>query len=376
MNPRLVTIPESVRQDALAYRGQVQKYLDGQTQPVMFKAYRVPMGIYEQRQSGSFMVRIRITAGILQSTQARRTAELSRQYGNSIVHVTTRQDLQIHGVALENTPDVVEGLLAAGLSTRGGGGNTVRNISACPKSGFCSREVFDVSPYAVALTEYLIADNRSFNLPRKYKIAFSACPGDCAFASVADLGFFAAVQDGRRGFAVYAGGGLGPHARLADPIEEFIRPDEIFDVAIAIRNLFDTYGDRSNRNKARLRYVVERLGIAEFRRLYRDQRDRLPNERTPKPALPPEEAVDAAHAGTESSDNPMRPGVHVQRQPGLYSVHIGLRLGDLSAEELETVADMALRYGDGHIRTMQSQDLLIANIRAEDVQRALDGLAR
>ncbi|MDD5135030.1 MAG: sulfite reductase, beta subunit (hemoprotein), partial [Phycisphaerae bacterium] len=130
----ILRIPESVREDTLNYRREVRKFLDGQTSPVAFRAYRVPMGIYEQRTTGKYMVRIRIGAGLVLPFQLQRIAELSKTYGNSILHVTTRQDIQIHEVNIEDTPDILESLLEVGLSSRGGGGNTVRNVTACPEA--------------------------------------------------------------------------------------------------------------------------------------------------------------------------------------------------------------------------------------------------
>ncbi|MCX5771396.1 MAG: Mov34/MPN/PAD-1 family protein, partial [Candidatus Hydrogenedentes bacterium] len=179
-----LVLPESVRQDVLEYGPRVDAFLSGETSAVAFRAYRVPMGIYEQRTAGRYMVRVRIAAGVGLPEQLRTVARLSRQYGNGILHVTTRQDIQIHDVAIEDTPGVLEGLLQAGLSSRGGGGNTVRNISAS-LSGVCPTEKFDVAPYAVALAEYLLQHNSSFYLPRKYKIAFSGCDDDCGQASIA-----------------------------------------------------------------------------------------------------------------------------------------------------------------------------------------------
>ena len=171
----ILHIPESVKEDTLGYRSQVKKFLDGQTSPVAFRAYRVPMGVYEQRTAGKFMVRIRIGAGLVLPYQLERIAQLSKTYGNGIVHVTTRQDIQIHEVNIEDTPDVLEALLDVGLSPRGGGGNTVRNVTACPQAGVCQKEEFDVTPYAIAAAEYLLQSRSSFNLPRKYKIVFSGC---------------------------------------------------------------------------------------------------------------------------------------------------------------------------------------------------------
>jgi len=264
----ILHIPQSVKEDTHGYRSRVKKFLDGQTSPVAFRAYRVPMGIYEQRTAGKFMVRIRIGAGLVLPHQLERIAQLSKTYGDGIIHVTTRQDIQIHEVDIEDTPDVLEGLLEAGLSSRGGGGNTVRNVTACPEAGVCPEEEFDVAPYAIAAAEYLLQDRSSFNLPRKYKIVFSGCPKDCAFASIADLGFFAHMKNGVKGFSVYAAGGLGSNPAVAAKIEDFIEAEEIFEVAEAIKKLFDKYGDRANKHKARLRYVLARVGIEEFIKLY------------------------------------------------------------------------------------------------------------
>ena len=269
----ILRIPDTVREDVLGYREQVAKFLRGEIKPISFKAYRVPMGIYEQRTEGKYMVRIRIGAGMALGYQLERIAELSKTYGNAVLHVTTRQDIQIHEVTIENTPDVLEGLLEVGLSARGGGGNTVRNVTACSRAGVCLKEQFDVAPYSIATAEYLLQDRSSFNLPRKYKIVFSGCSDDCAFASVADLGFFACHQDGEAGFSAYAGGGLGPNAAVAVKIEDFIEVDQIFEVAEAVKRLFDKHGDRSNKHKARLRYVLARVGPEEFVRLYKQERD-------------------------------------------------------------------------------------------------------
>ena len=155
----ILQIPESVREDTFNYRGGVKKFIDGQTSPVAFRAYRVPMGVYEQRTTGKFMVRIRIGAGLVLPFQLERIAELGKRYGNGILHVTTRQDIQIHNVNIEHTPDVLEGLLEVGLSSRGGGGNTVRNVTACPRAGVCHHQKFDVTGYSIATAEYLLLNS-------------------------------------------------------------------------------------------------------------------------------------------------------------------------------------------------------------------------
>ena len=355
----ILRIPESVREDTLAYRGKVEKYLENQTSPVAFRGYRVPMGVYEQRESGKFMVRIRIGAGLVLPYQLERIALLSKTHGNGIIHVTTRQDIQIHEVRIEDTPDVLEGLLEVGLSSRGGGGNTVRNVTACPRAGLCPDEEFDVTPHSIAAAEYLLQDRSSFNLPRKYKIVFSGCSADCAFASVADLGFFAHVKDGVKGFAAYAGGGLGPNARVAVKIEDFIEAGEIFAVAEAIKRLFDKHGDRANKHKARLRYVLSRVGADEFIRLYKQEREALIAEGLP---------CEAPEIRDIDLDFPAPDG----------SVTVGLRLkdGDIPADDLVKVGQIAEKYGQGIVRTTQLQDIHIGGVAPADVDKVNDELKK
>jgi len=348
----ILRIPESVREDTLNYRSKVKEFLDGQTSPVAFRAYRVPMGVYEQRTAGEFMVRIRIGAGLVLPFQLERIAELSKRYGNGILHVTTRQDIQIHEVKIEDTPDILEGLLQAGLSSRGGGGNTVRNVSACPEAGVCPKEEFDVAPFAIATAEYLLQDRSSFNLPRKYKIVFSGCSRDCALACIADLGFFAHKKNGIEGFSVYAAGGLGSNPAVAEKIEDFVKADDIFEVAEAIKRLFDKHGDRSNKHKARLRYVLARLGTEEFVKLYKQEREILKSEGLPAEA-PQIRDIASAYPITEGSE----------------TVRLWLKNGDIPADDLIKVGRIAAKYGQGLVRTTQMQDLLITGVAAEDTDK-------
>ncbi|MEJ2705090.1 MAG: sulfurtransferase TusA family protein [Sedimentisphaerales bacterium] len=323
------------------------------------------------------MVRIRVGAGLVLPFQLKRVARLSQSHGNGIVHVTTRQDIQIHQVRIEDTPDVLEGLLEVGLSSRGGGGNTVRNVAACPRSGVCPDEEFDVAPHAIATAEYLLQDKSSFNLPRKYKIAFSGCPADCAFASVADLGFFAHKKGNVRGFSVYAAGGLGSNPTVAVKIEHFIKTSEVFEVAEAIKRLFDKYGDRANKHKARLRYVLARLGIEEFVKLYEKERATL--KTVGLPYEPPEirdlGGADDNHDTSGSSERSHN-NVLLEKITARYTVRLQLRNGDIPAHDLDKIGIVATQYGQGLVRTTQLQDLLITGIGAEDLDKVNNELER
>ena len=367
----ILQIPETVRQDVSAYPEHVEKFLSGETSPVSFRAYRVPMGIYEQRESGKYMVRIRIGAGLVLPFQLERIAELSKTWGNGIVHVTTRQDIQIHEVDIENTPRVLNGLLEVGLSARGGGGNTVRNVTACPRAGICPNENFDVAPYAIAAAEYLLQNRSSFNLPRKYKIVFSGCSNDCAFASVGDLGFFAHVEDGNKGFAVYAAGGLGSNPAVAEKIEDFIPAEEILEVAEAIKRLFDKHGDRSNKNKARLRYVLRRTGVEEFVKLYNQERAEI-REQGLQGHIPEIRDIGPASEVSDSSaatdDGRLPANVTPEKAAGQFTVCLRLKHGDISADDLIKVAQIAEKFSPGAVRTTQLQDLLLTSIAREDIE--------
>jgi sulfite reductase (ferredoxin) len=375
----LLHIPENVKEDTLAYRSQVEKFLQGQTSPVAFRAYRVPMGIYEQRTAGSYMVRIRIGAGLVLPYQLERIAQLSKTYGNGVVHVTTRQDIQIHEINIEDTPDVLEGLLEVELSSRGGGGNTVRNITACARAGVCPKQQFDVAPYAIATAEYLLQFKSSYNLPRKYKIVFSGCSDDCAFASVADLGFFAHKKNGTKGFSVYAGGGLGSNPAVAVKIEDFIPDNEFLKVAEAIKRLFDKHGDRANKHKARLRYVLKRVGEQQFVKLYKKDRSEL-RDRPLEGEIPDigeiASRLDVFKSATQSDYNQLSfaSNILVEKAKGLFTISLRLNLGHVPGDDLVKVGQIAEKYGCGLVRTTQLQDLLITSVPGQNVESALEVL--
>src|ERR1035441_4875714 len=246
----------------------VAQFKTGAIKEGQFRIIRVPAGVYEQRENGTYMLRVRFPAGGVTAAHLRRLGEVSATFGNGLLHVTTRQEFQIHRVPLDAIIPALRSLAAAGLSTKGVGGNTVRNLTACVDSGVCRDEVFDVTPYAVAVTERLLADPLSLQLPRKYKIAFAACAKDCAGATVHDAGFIARRQNGADGFAVYVAGGMGGKSRVASRLHEFIPASDTLLVAEAIKRVFDKNGDRKNKHLARLRFLVEKIGLPAFRELY------------------------------------------------------------------------------------------------------------
>ena len=370
----LFHLPNRVRQDVAGYGAEVERHLRGETNPVAFRAYRVPMGVYEHRENGHFMTRVRLGAGIVLPHQLERIAGLSRKHGNGVLHATTRQDLQIHDVSIEGTVRVQEGLTAIGLSARGGGGNTVRNVTACPRASVCPHARFDVAPHAIALAEHLLAHPKSFSLPRKYKIAFSGCADDCAYASVNDLGFFAHERDGRWGFSVYAAGGLGAQPAVGILLEPFVELSDIFVVAEAILNLFDRLGDRSNKNRARLRYVLRRQGPAAFLAEYAKERQRLAraglHETPPRPRELAFSCLDAGPALPPQQARKAPDGFLAERDPGRFSLILRLSNGRIPADDLARVANLAREFGAGVVVVTQQQDLLVPGVLDEKIEHA------
>ncbi|OGV46577.1 MAG: hypothetical protein A2X46_06055 [Lentisphaerae bacterium GWF2_57_35] len=364
-------LPDTLAQDIEQHAQEVDRFLKGELSPSIMKSRRVPRGIYEQRQNGTYMVRIRVPGGAIGAAQLGTLARVASRYGGDKLHVTTRQDIQIHDVKLEQTPDIMRELFQAGLTSKGGGGNTARNVTACPYAGICPAERFDVTPFVSAVTEYLIGLPGSYNLPRKYKIAFSGCRADCALAQINDLGFIAQVRDGKPGFSVYAGGGMGAESRVGDRMEEWVPAGEVIRIAEAVRRLFDRLGDRRQRRKARLRFAVERIGADAFRGLLRETVQAVTADETP--------VCEAQPAIAESPDEPPRnpralltqvEGLDVlrQRQPGYVAAPFHLPLGQISWKSLTALADMAERYSaEKMLRTTQDQKLLLRFVREADL---------
>jgi sulfite reductase (ferredoxin) len=374
------TIPDKVKDDIELYRLEVDRFNRGEISAGRLRPFRVARGIYAQRGQEKFMVRIKVAGGGLTPDQMTGIADMSEKYGNGIPHVTTRQDMQLHYVPLDDTVKAIEGLLEVGLTTRGGGGNTVRNITACYNAGVCDREVFDVSPYAPAFTEFFLNHPKSFNLPRKFKISFSGCSEDCSLATINDVGFIAKkkVIDGveRRGFTVYAAGGMGAKSRVADKIEDFVLEEEALDIAEAIMILFDKYGNRKNKHKARLRFVIDKVGRDEFMRLYREELAAVkaagPKEIDLSERNAPQKEELAGNNGIPAVKDTgferwRQTNVTPQKQNGYFAAKIRIPLGDISADDYRKLADIVRRFGEGTIRTTHDQNILLRWLSGEEI---------
>lgn len=368
----IYNLPDTITDDLDRFKEEVEQFKSGTNSFAEFRSFRVPQGVYEQREESMFMLRVRIAAGGVLPHQMRTLASVSRKYGNGILHVTTRQDIQVHRVPLDNIhPGLVE-LCDAGLSTKGGGGNTVRNITACYDAGVCAAEAFDVAPYAIAMTEFMLPNPANYQLPRKYKIAFSGCPDDCANATVNDVGCIAKKRGDEIGFAVHAAGGMGARSRVGNLLEEFVPADEIHFVAEAIKRVFDKHGNRKNKHKARLRFLVDQIGFDRFRELYEEELSELRKSDMPKLQVRDLPRRDSSVSDSGAQPHPefaiwREKNIEPQRQDGHYMAHIHLLLGDLTADTMEKLANVVEVHGEGMARTTQSQNMVIRWIREDEL---------
>jgi sulfite reductase (ferredoxin) len=320
------------------------------------------------------MQRIKIPYGGMNPQQMIVLAELAEEYSDAICHITTRQDIQLHFISIEDTPDLFRRLAAVGITTREACGNSVRNITACPLAGVCNTEAFDVTPYAKALTFYLLGHRDIQDFGRKFKVAFSGCEDEaCGLVSLHDLGGIAAtkVVDGKtvRGFKLYVGGGLGAVPHQAKLFNEFVPEEELLPLSRAIGRVFARLGEKKNRNRARLKFLVQKLGIDEFRRLvleefrtmpedpaWREHFDRIPRW-DEKPSLKAVQLNGARRP--EGYDQWASTNLYQQRQSGYYVATVTCPLGDLTPDQMRSLADIATRYAGGNARTTVEQNIVL-----------------
>lgn len=328
------------------------------------------------------MQRIKVPFGGLTPDQMDVLAEVADEYSDGILHVTTRQDFQLHFVHIEDVPDLFRRLAAVGITTQEACGNTVRNVTACPLSGVCHDETFDVTPYASAMAYFLLGHDDTQDFGRKFKTAFSGCEQHAwGLINMHDFGLLARVKevDGamKRGFAVYVGGGLGTIPHSAKLLSDFVSEDEILPIAQSIARVFARLGEKKNRNRARLKFLVEQLGIDEFRRLVYEEREKLlhddrwtrylealPNYReTPiRPAVSLN-----GHVKPEGFEAWYKTNIYDQRQPGYVVVYVNLPLGDITSSQMFKLADIARKYVGDNARTTVEQNIVLRWVSEADL---------
>jgi sulfite reductase (ferredoxin) len=351
---------------------------------------RLRLGCYGQRQEGVQMQRIKIPLGILSTSQMEVLAEVAEAYAVGILHVTTRQDFQMHFIDINDSPSLMRRLAEAGITTREACGNTVRNVCACPNAGVCGDELFDVTPYARAMAYFLLRHPDAQNFGRKFKIAFSGCAHQgCGLALMHDMGAVAQVRatngHSERGFAVYVGGGLGAVPHRAKLYCEFVPAGEMLPLAQAISRVFARLGEKRNRARARIKFLVANLGIEEFRRLVDEERGKLRDDPRWTDWLDEAEgfAERPAHAGSQLElagtsqrfQRWLRLNTQPQRQAGYHSATVFLPLGDITSEQARGLARLCRRLaGDNTVRTTVEQNLLVRWLPSGALPEFYEGL--
>ncbi|MDP9236683.1 MAG: nitrite/sulfite reductase [Chloroflexota bacterium] len=346
-----------------------------------FRPFRLQHGTYGQRQADNQMMRIKVPHGTLTPDQLHAIAEVADVYTpRKLGHVTTRQAIQIHFVKLEDAPKVMRRLAEVGITTREACGHTVRNITADPLTGIAADCVFDVTPYAEAALRYFLRNTVNQKLPRKFKISYSASEADRGMIPIHDIGLMAVERGGQQGFRVSVGGGLGAAPRVADVLVDFIPVNEQLRTIEAVIRVWDRLGERRNKNKARIKFLIAKLGIDEFRRLYELELATLPpagaeQYREPDFTLLEEPPVQGSHASRNGGAAAPREGYDVwrrtnalkQSQRPYSTVYVLLPIGDATAEQMHALAEIARKYAGGHIRTAATQNFVLRWVHEDDL---------
>src|SRR6056297_2038446 len=270
-----------VEKDILELERKIHEFHDGKLDEEKFRSLRLARGVYGQRQQGVQMIRTKLPYGKVTSKQLKRICDVSDEYSTGRLHITTRQDIQIHYVDLNRTPELWAQLEKDEVTLREACGNTVRNVTASETAGIDVDEPFDVSPYADALFRYFLRNPTSQEMGRKFKVSFSASDADTGLSYMHDLGFIAKEKNGERGFKVMLAGGLGSQPRHADELYSFLQTDKIIPLMEGVIRVFDRYGERKSRAKARMKFLLKDLGLDGFKELLEEEQTAIPNKTYP-----------------------------------------------------------------------------------------------
>lgn len=366
-----------VERDIIDLEQKIRQFQEGKIDDDRFRSLRLARGVYGQRQPGVQMVRIKLPFGRLTPQQLLRIADVSDEYASGNLHLTTRQDIQIHYVSLDRTPELWAQLEKDEITLREACGNTVRNITASPKAGIDPEEPFDVSPYAQEMFEYFLRNPVCQEMGRKFKIAFSSSEKDSAFTFIHDIGAIPKVRtvDGKeeRGFKILLGGGLGAQPHLAQVAYEFLPEDQLIPFTEAVLRVFDRHGERNKRGKARMKFLLQSLGLEELMKLvkeewtalkaktYRVDTTQVPEHQLPEDINLAEAKIqdEAAYALWKATN------VFEQKQAGFYGVFIKVPLGDVSTSTARKLATIVDWLASDDIRITINQGLLLRYVRPE-----------
>ena len=368
-------IPSTLNGDLDYTQSLIDQFKAGEIQAGQLKSNRVPMGIYEQRKNQHYMLRLRCAGGLVTPEQLAKIAFVGHQLSTSHLHVTTRQEIQIHNVDIEDAIPALKKLEKVGISSAGGGGNTVRNMMVDDRSGLTADEEFDVYPYVEELTSRLIAEKDSFTMPRKYKVAIDTSVATANYSYIADLGLQARIKDGQRGFRVLIAGSAASNAHTGWEVFDFLPEKDLYRAAKALKNWFHKYGNRRNRHKARMRYVFYKYGTEEAKRLYLEEFEELKKDGSidfKAPALPLEHHkpnFPPLKAPTDF-ETWKRRYAHKQTnaeglKENLWYAYIPLRHGNNSTDFFAKVAEYLGNYGNDVIRFTKKEQIQVRNIPEE-----------
>jgi len=347
--------------DLIEFREGFKAYRSGQWDADRWATFRLRFGVYAQKQDGFFMIRAKIPGGRLGFQQLRTIAAVNRTFCGADAHITTRQDVQFYYVREDDLADFLSVLAAGGVTTREASGNTFRNVTACPLAGICPQEHVDAGEVARRLSATWIRHPLVQHMPRKFKTTVSGCGHDCGLARIDDLGLVATERDGEKGFRVYAGGGLGTKPRSAVEIAEFVREDDLPVVQEALARVHQRYSNRKKKMASRIKFLVDSFGAEEFKAIFQaefEKLGKLPGRRW-LPLVWRDEREEGAA--------PPLPSGRVEAPDGSASVVVRPALGQLGAETIDAIADIAEQKGASEIRLTRDQNLIVVGVAPERV---------
>ena len=368
-----------VEKDIVDLGNKIELFKDGKISDDKFRALRLARGVYGQRQQGVQMIRIKLPFGKVTTTQLRRISDVSDEFSTGKLHITTRQDIQIHYVSLDRTPALWEELEKDDITLREACGNTVRNVTASPAAGIDPNEPFDVAPYADLVFRYFLRKPFGQELGRKIKIAFSNSQLDDAYTFIHDFGFIPKIESGKYGFKVLVAGGLGAQPILAKVAYEFLPAEEIIPFIEASIRVFDRYGERNSRNKARLKYLIAKIGFDAFLEYVAIEKQAvqydfetdfaLYQQQKEYPAiLAPISKNNYLDSVTDSSFKQwVKTNTFEQKQAGYFGVYLKVLLGNFTTDQARKLAEIVDKYAGENVRFTIDQSILLKFVLPENL---------
>ena len=361
-----------VENDIIELANKIELFHNGKIDEEKFRSLRLARGVYGQRQEGVQMIRIKLPYGKVKSNQLRRISDVSDEYSRGRLHITTRQDIQIHYVDLNRTPELWAELERDDVTLREACGNTVRNVTASETAGIDVNEPFDVSPYADALFKFFLRNPICQEMGRKFKVSFSSSDEDTGLSYMHDLGFIAKIENGVRGFKVMIGGGLGSQPRHADVLYDFLETDKIIPVMEGVLRIFDRHGERKSRAKARIKFLIKDLGLDAFKALIETEQDAIEFKSVTidvnayEVSKPVEVEAPLVHIkDLQAFETWKSTNLIPQKQEGYVAIGIKVLLGDFYTDKARLLADLVEKYAAGEIRLSLRQNIVIPFVKRE-----------